>query len=264
MARIRDFTIDSYKLYLRTIKRNFENNLRFDEYMKLKVKPDNFFLIRHDVDRKLLNSIKMAEIEYEMGVKASYYFRMKSHTFSPEIIKKIKGMGHEVGYHYECLSDSNGNLSEALEEFKINLSEFRKYSKISTISMHGVPLKSYDNRDMWRNDKNHKMLVEELGILGELYLDIDYSEINYVNDTGRNWQSNAYNIRDRVNSNVSKNYHSGNELLLDLKNKKITKLVFQIHPERWAHSRMENYLQELTDMFVNIVKVGARIMRGKN
>ena len=160
---IKDFTIEAYERYLKTMKKKHRNNLRFDEYMSLEDKPDSFFLIRHDVDRKISNSLKMAEIEHRMGIKASYYFRMRPHTFKPDTIKKIQEMDHEVGYHYECLSDCGGDIQKGLDDFKKNLLEFRKYAKIKTISMHGSPLQFIDNRDMWRAKENHKMLVEEAG-----------------------------------------------------------------------------------------------------
>jgi len=47
----------------------------------------------------------MARLENELGIKATYFFRTIPHTFKPEIIKEIAGMGHEIGYHYENLSE---------------------------------------------------------------------------------------------------------------------------------------------------------------
>jgi hypothetical protein len=37
-------------------------------------KSEQFCLVRHDVDRKPLNALKMAEIENKLGVKSTYYF----------------------------------------------------------------------------------------------------------------------------------------------------------------------------------------------
>ncbi len=251
---IKDFTIEAYKIYLSALKKNYKNNLRFDEYMLLENKPQSFFLVRHDVDRKIVNSLRMAEIEYRMGIKSSYYFRMRSNTFKPDIIKKIQKMGHEVGYHYECLSDFDGDMNRALDEFKKNLLEFRKHVTIKTISMHGSPLGAFDNRDMWRVKENYKILLEELDLLGELYLEIDYSDIHYITDTGRNWKSEKDNHRDKVDSKLDINYESGLELLLSLKGKKHNKIVFQIHPERWSFSNTEYYTQAFIDKISNFGK----------
>ena len=59
--------------------------------------------MRHDVDKLPGNALKMARLEHEMGVKATYYFRAVPVSWDEGIIREIAGMGHEVGYHYENL-----------------------------------------------------------------------------------------------------------------------------------------------------------------
>ena len=260
---IKDFTIEGYKLYLSAIKNLNISNLRFDEYLSQDYKPRSFFMIRHDVDRKINNSLVMARVEAEMGIKSSYYFRMRPNTFVPDIIKKISNLGHEIGYHYESLSDFDGNMKLALQDFKDNLSLFRQEFDIKTISMHGSPLNKYDNREIWRIKSNHDYLINEMKILGEVYLDIDYSEIYYINDTGRNWTSNSYNIRDRVSNGITKEFSSGKELLSNLREKSLNKFVFQIHPERWAISNFDYYSQRILDNIVNASKVCYKKFHGR-
>jgi hypothetical protein len=186
---MRDFTLNAYKLYLTSIQKNNIPFFRYDEFMSLNTLPEKFCLVRHDVDRKPENALKMALLEKSIGVKSTYYFRVKPSTYKPEIIKKIEKLGHEIGYHYESLSDTDGNIELAIEDFEKNLDSFRKIAKISTCSMHGRPLKPYDNRDIWRIKENHDLLTNKYNLLGEVYLDIDYTDIAYINDTGRNWTS---------------------------------------------------------------------------
>ncbi len=65
------------------------------------------------MDRKPGNALKMARLEDEMGIRATYFFRTIPHTFKPEIIKEVSGMGHEIGYHYEDMDlSSRGQRSE--------------------------------------------------------------------------------------------------------------------------------------------------------
>ena len=193
----------------------------------------------------------MAKIENELGISSTYYFRHKKHTFIPEIIKKIQNLGHEIGYHYENLSDSNGNMSIALDDFKLKLEEFRKFVLINTISMHGRPLKKFDNRDMW---KDNKEFLINCDIISEVYIDIDYENIAYVNDTGRNWSQGRSNIRDKVNSKIIADFNTSLELEEFFKNSENNKIVFQTHPERWADSYFEWLVQLLKDTGINIIK----------
>jgi hypothetical protein len=224
---MKDFTLAAYENYLLTIKNNINLFLRFDEFIYLTIKPEKFCLIRHDVDRKPINALKMAELENKLGIKSTYYFRAKKCSFDEEIIKKIADLGHEIGYHYESLSDTDGNIELAIKDFEKNLKEFRKTVPIKTCSMHGRPFKPYDNRDIWKVKENHNYLKNNLDILGEVYLDIDYTDITYINDTGRNWSSGKSNRRDMVNSNIPADFNSSEELLRHLSKKHILKYVFK-------------------------------------
>ena len=251
---MRDFTIEVYRKYLQAIQASNKKIIRFDDFFMSKSKNNSFCIIRHDVDRKPQNALKMAQIEDELGIKACYFFRDKSSVFKEDIITKIFKMGHEIGYHYESLSEMKGDFTLALKHFEKNLEKFRKFVPIKTICMHGRPFSSYDNRDLWRGEKYHRLLIEKYKILGELYLDIDYTDIAYINDTGRNWSSTKFNKRDKVTTRINTDFSDMEELLIFLHKKSVNKLIFQIHPERWSHSTVEYILQYSIDFLINRIK----------
>lgn len=250
---MKDFTLAAYQLYLEALKKNDYKFLLFRDFMGKSV-TGKICLIRHDIDRKPGNALKMAQLEKSMGIKATYYFRCKSNVFKPQIISAIEKMGHEIGYHYESLSDTNGNYNLALEDFAKHLDEFRKIARIDTISMHGRPLKPYDNRDLWKHQNNHSLLKSRFGLLGEVYLDIDYTDIAYINDTGRNWTSGEANRRDKVDSKIEADFKDRDALLAYLKGTPHHKVVFQIHPERWAADNLEWLIQYNKDFAINMAK----------
>jgi hypothetical protein len=258
-----DFTFKMYEQYVNAIKTKYPNILLFKDFIHNHTGYPSFALIRHDVDRKPKLALKMANLEKQLGIQATYYFRMKPSSFDEKIIKEISKMGHEIGYHYECLSDTNGNLEKALNDFEKNLEKLRKVAPIKTISMHGRPLKPYDNRDMWKADQNHKLLKEKFDIEGEVYLDIDYTDIAYINDTGRNWTSTGANLRDKVNSQIKVDFNSGDELLRYLNEAPHKKLCFQVHPERWSENPIEWFCQYLKDSSINMIKWVMMKIRGK-
>jgi hypothetical protein len=251
---MRDFTLKAYTQYLEVIKQKGIPFYLYRDFMRYTEYPKTFCLIRHDVDRKPHNALKMAKIEAEMGIHSTYYFRFKKQTFNGEIIKEIQKLGHEIGYHYETLSDSNGDIDLAIQLFERNLKIFSEFARIETCSMHGRPFKPFDNRDIWRNKANHKRLIDDFKLIGEVYLDIDYSDIAYINDTGRNWTSGKSNIRDKVKSNIKSDFTSREELLNYFKQNSHQKLCFQIHPERWTDNILKWYFQLLLDCGINSIK----------
>jgi hypothetical protein len=67
------------------------------------IKPGTFiFLHRHDIDTDVSTAAKFFSIEKKYGVRASYYFRLK--TADAGLMKDIAAYGSEVGYHYEELA----------------------------------------------------------------------------------------------------------------------------------------------------------------
>lgn len=208
-------------------------------------------ILRHDVDRLPQNALQTAKIEYELGIKGTYYFRIVPESYNPKIMEQIAALGHEIGYHYEDLDmilkknnslkmklfkeksrDANSELlisqliDIAYESFLKNLEILRQNFNIKTICMHGSPLSPLDNKLIWT-----KYDYKKLGILGEPYFDIDWHRFEYYTDTGRRWNSNRSNIRDKVQSKNNINVKSTKELIRNIELLS-NKLMINIHPER--------------------------------
>lgn len=255
---MRDFTLSAYREYLKAIKLSYSNIITFADFLSASRPAESFIIIRHDVDRKPGNALKMARLESDIGITSTYYFRTKPHVFKPDIISHIADEGHEIGLHYESLSDARGNHEKALIFFENSLKELRKIAPIKTIAMHGSPLSFYDNRDLWKDPLNHSYLNNILEIKGEIYLDVNYSDIAYITDTGRNWSAVLSNRRDIVNSAITPNFKNSKALLECFKQAYYPKTVFQVHPERWTDSYIEYWTQWGIDHLANLVKKIAR------
>ncbi|MEQ8325446.1 MAG: hypothetical protein RH916_12290 [Vicingaceae bacterium] len=251
---MRDFTLEAYRKYLLVLLDRHSHLLRFDQYLSDQKNYSTFCLIRHDVDRKANNALEMAQLEAELGVQSTYYFRTKPSVFKIDIIREIAALGHEIGFHYECLSDAKGDRKKALELFKVELTKFKGIAEIKSISMHGRPLSPYDNRDLWKFEGSKKYLLDQFGILGEVYLHIDYKDIAYIGDTGRTWNSGRSNKRDKVDSQIQINPNNGSDLLKLFQENMPQKMVFQIHPERWTDNFIEYIFQLMKDIAFNQLK----------
>ncbi len=218
-----DFTLNTYRLLLNSLLETGYSFKRFDEFIGNPL--SKVIILRHDVDKLPYNSLTFATIEYNLGIRGTYYFRAVTESWDEGIIKQIAGMGHEIGYHYEDVSlaairqKAEGEgwkgivgskkyevrsrkeeegvyerfLAEvAIESFKHNLERLRMIVPVKTICMHGSPLSRWDNRLLWKYfDYN------DYGIIGEPYFDIDFEEVLYLTDTGRRWDGDSFNIRDK-------------------------------------------------------------------
>ncbi len=192
-----DFTLSAYRQLLSALQQSDYAFHTFEEWCQGKA-VGRYVLLRHDVDLKAGRSLVTATIEAEMGIRATYYFRIVPQSNQPEIIRAIAALGHEIGYHYEDVSLFNGDMDKAFDHFKAQLAYFRQFYPVKTICMHGSPTSKFDNRDLWKlND------YRELGVLGEPYLDFLSSpaalngDIAYFTDTARMWDGGKYNVRDK-------------------------------------------------------------------
>jgi hypothetical protein len=250
-----DFTLDKYLELCQVIKEKYRVCTVF-EY--LSEKPEgNIAIIRHDVDRKINNSLRMAEREHSLGIRSSYYFRYPF-TFRPDIITKIKDLGHEIGYHYEVLSKSNGDYAKANTLFQSELAEFRKSFSVNTICMHGSPFSKYNNRDLWNHYDYHTY-----GIIGEAFLSFEQENksLHYLTDTGRTW-SGKQSLRDVIRTPPDKDNHlsldTTDDLIAWIAGGGGKKLYLTIHPERWSANKGEWLIWSCLDFGMNL---GKKILR---
>lgn len=190
---MRDFTVFIYRKLLNEIKKAEYGLVTFEEYLANPEKKGKIIVLRHDVDKRPLRAFAMAELENGLGIKGTYYFRVQRNEITGEVIGKIAGLGHEIGYHYEDLEAAGGNLEGAMASFRKNLTRLRAIVPIKTICMHGSPMSKNDNRELWKSCS-----YREFGILGEPYFDIDFDEVLYLTDTGRRWDGWRVSIRDKV------------------------------------------------------------------
>lgn len=201
-------------------------------------KPHAFVLLRHDVDARPDNALRMARLEHSLGIRGTYYFRMP-HTFDPPIIKEIAALGHEIGYHYETLATIGNEKTKRRrdEGTEGRGQKGKEYSMFGNrLSLRNPPPIAIGSaiRNSLLVERAYELFVENLeklrqivpveticmhgsplsrfdnreiwekydyrnlDILGDPYFDIDFSRVAYFTDTGRRWDGAGVSIRDKV------------------------------------------------------------------
>ena len=245
---MQDFTLKIYRLLIQTFKMKGYTFQTMIEFVQFPI--NKSIIMRHDVDRKLENALRMARMENELGIKAIYYFRTVQQTFKLEIIREVATMNHEIGYHYECLAETNGDYEKALKDFETNLAKLREFYPIKNIAMHGRPTSKWDSRLLWE-----KYNYKDYGIIAEPYFDINFNEVLYITDAGRSWNNENINRRDKVNTKYNFTFINTNEIIKALNNDKLPdKIMINIHPEHWTESTVEWYKVWCIRKFKNSIK----------
>ena len=245
-----EFTIKKYKKLLDALISNGYVFQTFEEF--LNAPKEKVVILRHDVDALPENSLLFAKLQKAYGIKGSYYFRTRPESYDEKIIVEISGLGHEIGYHYECLAECNGDFDVAINQFKKNLTSLRGMVRVSTICMHGTPRSDFDSKDLW-----NKFNYRDYDLLGEPYFDIDFDLVFYLTDTGRMWDAEYQNVsvRDIVKSSFTQSYHKTDQIIKALNEKQIpNQIMFTFHPQRWTDSKLPWIKEFVFQKLKNVVK----------
>ncbi len=243
-----DFTLKKYRHLLSTLKNFGYVFVTFADYCDGHVADthEKFVILRHDVDARPENSLRVAQIEAEIGARASYYFRVGAESNQPEIIKQIAALGHEIGYHYEDLSLCHGNVAAAQEHFAEWLRYFRQFYPVQTICMHGAPRSRYDGRALWQSCS-----YRSFGIVGEPYFDVDFGDVFYLTDTGRRWDGYKVSLRDKIPVHQERwtqrgwVYRHTSDIIAAAEQGTLPPhIMMTTHPQRWTDNRTA-WLKEL-------------------
>ncbi|GGX04180.1 hypothetical protein [Aquimarina muelleri] len=241
-----DFTVNKYNTLLKSLADQNYTFQTFDEFIT--APSPRSIILRHDVDLLPYNSLAFAKIQAENNISGTYYFRAVPESWNEEVILEIFDLGHEIGYHYECLTTCNGDLKKGIKDFEDNLTALRKLVPVSTICMHGSPMSKHDSKDLWKtyDYKNYDIIAEP-------YFDVDFEKVFYLTDTGRRWDGHKVSVRDRVKTSFNETFHSTDNIINVIDTLPDT-IMFTFHPQRWNDNRLLWTKELISQNTKNIVK----------
>lgn len=97
-----DFTEENYRSLLQLAKQKY-CFIAYDQYRS----DGSNILWRHDIDFSVHRALKLATIEAEEGVKATYFIHLHNESYNAleaevaKCIHKIVDMGHDIGLHFD-------------------------------------------------------------------------------------------------------------------------------------------------------------------
>ncbi len=192
---------------------------------------NNAVLIRFDVERDPAHTLEIAKVLAQKEVFATFYFHSRPGVYDHRVMIEMQDLGHELGYHHECLDRAHGQAAEAREIFEKDVAMFRRDGiDLQTVCQHsevGFHKNGYvSNADLFRR---HPDLLTSLSLLGEVYIDLNlrWGEV-YVSDTFKGimkFDSMLKNLKSNTGFNG-----------------------ILIHPHRWRESPMNSFKESGSDM----------------
>jgi hypothetical protein len=165
----RKTNLENYDIFLRTLKSKNYDFVFFDELDN----KHNQVIIRHDIDFDVMAALEIAEIEYSMGVKSTFFFLLRNESYNPfepnnfEAIQKIKKLGHMVTIHFDPIIYEDFEKGFFMEK---QLFESAFETSVEIISLHR-PNEYFQNHNQPIDQCEHT------------YMNKYFRDIKYVSDS---------------------------------------------------------------------------------
>ena len=127
--------------------------------------------------------------------------------------------------------------------------------------MHCAPTSPFDGKALWDTHNYHA-----LGITTEPYLDLDYSKVLYLTDTGRCWDGFQTSVRDKIPhfqeewTAAGLVFHNTEQLIQGLSKIQQTfaakphSILITTHPQRWTNNTLIWWSERMMQPLKNEVK----------
>lgn len=217
----------------------------------------SWVVVKHDIETNVSKALKLAKIEAEYNIRATYYVQSYLLRENLSKLKEIASLGHEVTYHYDVLDSNNGNYTDAINEFSDTINRFKESGfTIQTVCPHGNPILNRDgwssNKDFFRNQEISEKFSEILDIVVHLPLRLKRAYV-YVSDASYSWKIISNIEYNDVKNNGDKEISDIFKILLQ--NKEC--LIISTHPHRWESSKI---LIMIKIIFFRVVRFLARLV----
>jgi hypothetical protein len=139
-ATYRDFTRDNYRRLIRLAKAKYP----FATYAAVSL-AERFVLWRHDVDMSVHAAAKLAGIEADEGVVATYFLMVRGRYYNlferpvRDRVRSILALGHHLGLHFELGSPEPADAAD----LEADLAQERRWLE----ELFGVEVRAFSFHD---------------------------------------------------------------------------------------------------------------------
>lgn len=181
------FTYAGYIQLLNLLK---ENDYEIADYYNWK-EYDKCVILRHDVDNDMAQALSMAQIEYEQGMKSTYFVLLTSNFYNlysnrnRGILREIKDMGHTIGLHFDEMAypEDAGNAEKIVQNIR------KELNILSEIMQNDVTVFSYHRPTKAILDANIKM-KDAVNSYGNIF----FRQFKYLSDSRMHWRAPVMDI----------------------------------------------------------------------
>ena len=177
----RAFSFGEYSQILKALKGRLN---KFNPSM-----PDEFVIIRHDVEFNINRALEVAVLESKVNVSSTFFFQVISSAYNPfsiknlKKIKKIKDLGHDVGLHFYVTHLSSQDIKELSSEL---LKQKQLFEIGLNLPCHAF---SFHRPPKWVLEIRENIIEGMLNAYGPEFFEFSSNptKIKYIADSKHEW-----------------------------------------------------------------------------
>lgn len=141
--KLPEFSPEGYRQVLKNAINNEFEFFTFYEKQEAEATKRRSCLLRHDIDTSLKCALEMAQIEYSLNIKSTYFLMLRSPAYNlfsryaHDVISKLTSLGHEIALHFDAAHPAamTKDLCEVVREESEILSQLCR-RQIVSVSFH--------------------------------------------------------------------------------------------------------------------------------
>lgn len=230
-----DFTLDNYRRLIQLAReKGFQFILHKDKF----VAERKDIIWRHDVEFEPDIALKMAQIEHDLGVQATYFFQLHSECYNLFndyyrcVFYQIRDLGHHVGLHFDCAYWKISDEKQLDEYIKLDKDYLERNMgiEVDTFSFHNT------------TPFTHSCLNYKYGGLINVYSSFFKEHYNYCGDSLGYWRFDRLEdvLNDEAIQHLQVLTHDGNWAEEVLSPRKRYVKVVHDHADRLVKEQIES------------------------
>lgn len=183
------FTLRHLRTTLREARRRYRFRT-FSESGRREAGKAPVIFLRHDVDHSLHDAHRLAALEADWGVRATYFVQLHCPLYSVmdgasrSLLRAMRRMGHELGFHYD-LGYYRGPDRERARQFRRDLALFEDIAGARPLSV------ARHDPGAFRADEALSRAIRS-SVPYDAYAPEFFREIRYLSDSSGRWRSGCF------------------------------------------------------------------------
>ena len=170
------FGVKEYISLLKLFKKNGYDTRGFNQKLNKK----KLLILRHDIDFSPDMALKFAKIEYDLDIKATYFFLVSSEFYNIfsqstlNVLKNIIAFGHDIGLHFDASLYKKKDIGHFCN-YEAEILEKACNKPVKIVSFHR-PIKNLLNYN------------KKIGKFKHTYMREYFEDIFYCSDSEGKWR----------------------------------------------------------------------------